>query len=754
MELAASARKVRDSVESLCQQTERRAHDFLRHSTYELTSPKAGGESVNQIPPILRALPSTLNSLTQLAQSNHIQILDLSGTGPISLENNAILCNFVKGPQLRILKIRGIYDIKGCLEYSGKAFESVVSEFDDKIQEKEEVLTEVMNEVSREVGVPPNGDFTVTNYNATLQYLAKLRLDRVANFIRALGENQTIEELDFSGNALGTVANAALYCTQLSRVLDENATLTRLDLTDNNLAMANIGILSKGLTKNVKLLWVNLSGNGLLREGGDLPAGEEGTDEAVFGPLQLGLEALGEVLRKNKFMKEIVLRNNDILAEGVTAPLGEGAGVDTPFYKFIDPLKKYHRITTLDLASNALGDGGVALLCDTLRQNKSVTSLNVSDNEVAFEGLRALASLFSVNVLQRLYLRRNPKLGVIDTLSPLTTSAPKKVGKKRLATSQECVKAFCIALLSNTSVIELDMSGCKLGAQTSSEISQAICGRENVVMDLVDLGGCNIGSGGVELVVPTVQPLLAKSKSLELQWNFFDLNELEKLFTTPDSSPKPICESLNLSRCGLNIDLSRGATSSSAKFVFPFHTLVSLDLSYNTEVALFNTFVESLSAVSSSASLRKVNLSFTQLPEDILMEILNTKWFTTSCVSLDVSGNVFTDGSVETIASALVQGRALRSFLCGGTSISTEGILKVFQTQTSPTLHQLILWGSHTPKADYDNILENALKFVEKNTSLTLLDVNALPIGMSEKAKGLISKLQEKVMLNAAKQQN
>lgn len=748
MQLAASARDVSAAVKSLCEETNKRAHNYLQYSTYELTSRAKGtGTPVA----VLQTLPDTAEEVHALVRDKGVRTVDLNHTGPISLEANAVLCEFLRTTkELTTLRVRGIFDVKGQAEYSGSLYQKTIAAFDDKIQEKEDVLVEVMNEVSKAMGVPANTEMTVSNYTQTLQYLAKTQLDRVSNFLHALAQNKSITELDMGANALGTSNNATIFCTKLAQILDENEVILRLDISDNSLGMTNAGILCKGLTKNVKLVMINLSGNGLLKEGAEAAAsGEENSDETVFGPLQPGLEALSEVLRKNKFLQQIVVRENDILAEGVTCPLQEDMGKDTPLFKFIEPLKKYHRLTVLDLASNSLADGGVALVADTLRYNKSVTTLNLSDNGFTFEGLRALAPLLTANVVKRLLLRKNSKLCLLDTHQAATTSAAKKVGKKRLANSQACVKEFCLALTSNTSLVELDFNACKMGGMIVRDIAEALGGR-STTMERVDVSGCNAGAVGEEVSVPMLQSLLEKARQLDFAWNFLDLPSFMKVV---ESGSWSTCQQLNVSRCGLNHELTKAHTE---KFRIPMDVLTTLDLSFNTEQALQRNLIESIVQGGETLSLTSLSLASTSLSDDALCSLMRSAWALRKCRTLDVSGNLFTDDVVPDLVTFLADATALECLRMGGTSLTLENGLKKVLTYVKDgvsfgkQLTTLELWSNHMPSTSHGEILACCLEaLLVNNPSIASLELNVSPIGATPEVLKSQRSLQNALMINA-----
>lgn len=62
----------------------------------------------------------------------------------------------------------------------------------------------------------------------------------------------------------------------------------------------------------------------------------------------------------------------------------------------------------LSLSHNWIGDAGVAVLCDAMRQRPTVTMLDVPDNKISDVGARELAALLRTNTtITQLHLGMN-----------------------------------------------------------------------------------------------------------------------------------------------------------------------------------------------------------------------------------------------------------------------------------------------------------------------------------------------------------
>jgi hypothetical protein len=211
-----------------------------------------------------------------------------------------------------------------------------------------------------------------STYTKAVEYLAAKRSDPFLVMMHALQDNHILRELRLDNNGLGAINEEGRASFQplrrLGKMIDANTSMRVLDLSGNQMGPVGIGIVSKALTKNIAIHSLDISGNDITGEGGEEdedPEVEE--DDPVFGELSQGLEALSEVIKKNKFLRKLSMRHNRLKADIDEA--GEDDGVDTPLGKFLEPLKKYHRLQVLDLSSNELGAAGAKMIANALVSN-------------------------------------------------------------------------------------------------------------------------------------------------------------------------------------------------------------------------------------------------------------------------------------------------------------------------------------------------------------------------------------------------
>jgi len=158
----------------------------------------------------------------------------------------------------------------------------------------------------------------------------------------------------------------ALKATILAEVLETNTTLEKLSLCDCNINDAVLNILLKALAKHPSLRHLDLAGN-------------------MIGVL--GAKMLAEMLVENDILEELWLfRNYAICDEGVEA-LSKG-------------LSKNNSLKLLKLENIGMTYVGAVVVAEKLLINKSLTSLDLSDNDIGHKddlGEQAFAKVLRTN---------------------------------------------------------------------------------------------------------------------------------------------------------------------------------------------------------------------------------------------------------------------------------------------------------------------------------------------------------------------
>jgi Ran GTPase-activating protein (RanGAP) involved in mRNA processing and transport len=108
-----------------------------------------------------------------------------------------------------------------------------------------------------------------------------------------------------------------------------------------------------------------------------------------------GAKSIAEALgRKDNFMKELDLRENQIGDDGAAA--------------LAQALTIKQGLLTLDLRENQIGNKGAQSIANALSNQSTLTDLNLSDNQIGNEGAQSLAGSLTLNTqLKRLLLYAN-----------------------------------------------------------------------------------------------------------------------------------------------------------------------------------------------------------------------------------------------------------------------------------------------------------------------------------------------------------
>ncbi|CAG9570239.1 conserved hypothetical protein [Leishmania major strain Friedlin] len=322
----------------------------------------------------------------------------------------------------------------------------------------------------------------------------------------------------------------------LAAMLDANESLRYLNLRANALGPRGVGIIAKALTKNIALCGIDLSANALnlatSTEEVEDPLYEP--EDPVFGEPYEGLEALAEVLKKNKFLRVLRLAENGLHAgEDLTAPPPEEDGEEAdeeaaeetaaaeadsgaaatagaqaprpglsfadaqeqwqsiPLWTLLSPLYRYQRLRALDLSKNLLGNDGVHMLAVALSHNTSVEVLDLTDNAIGYAGLGHLAryvlgrgvavgaastAAAPQSVLHTLILRQNPLAcvgGAADAASGVNARR-RRLTKRQQKSALAAVRRFASALEGPRGLRRLVMANTYLGPTFSSIVLRSL----------------------------------------------------------------------------------------------------------------------------------------------------------------------------------------------------------------------------------------------------------------------------------------
>ena len=254
----------------------------------------------------------------------------------------------------------------------------------------------------------------------------------------------------------------------LAGVLEENTTLTTLDLNDNNIYdKGSIAVLAEAIGKN-KTLTTLYFGHNIFGNKGVIALAQALKTNKTLTTLNIsynkfdveGANALAEALKTNRTMMTLEIEHNNIGDEGTEA--------------LVEALKTNNILMTLNLSDNTIGDKGANALVEVLKTNNILKTLNLGNNTIGDEATKALVD----TKLTKLYLYNN------NISSEGAIALAEVLGKNKLLRTLdiggnynmglEGIKAFAKALITNTTLTELNLSDNKISDEGGKALAEAL----------------------------------------------------------------------------------------------------------------------------------------------------------------------------------------------------------------------------------------------------------------------------------------
>ena len=185
-----------------------------------------------------------------------------------------------------------------------------------------------------------------------------------------------------------------------------------------------------------------------------------------------------------------------------------------------DALRVHGGLTSVNLSNNNLGEEGTKAICEALEQNKTLKELNLSgsDNNGRAAGAKHVAKMLGVNVgLTSLSLAKNEldddgaeaiSIGLKEnkSLTNLDLSG-KGYGDGLIGPRGAAALASAIAVNGAWTFVEL--RGNKLGDEGWGAMFAAICGNKDSKIMSMDASSENIGHAGVKLIAEALRTSVA-----------------------------------------------------------------------------------------------------------------------------------------------------------------------------------------------------------------------------------------------------
>ena len=205
---------------------------------------------------------------------------------------------------------------------------------------------------------------------------------------RLIDNDRTLTTLDINGNQIGSEGAKAI-----AEALEKNTTLKILNISDNKIGYKGVQYLAVALEYNTTLTTFDISYNNI----GDIgvqylaKALEYNTTLTTFDISRnlnisiKGVKALAEALTKNKKSALTTLNIEVINLDNIGSKV------------LIKALKDNKHLTTLNINYNNIGDSGTNALAELLETNTTLKTINIIGTNISLEGAQKLAQSLHTN---------------------------------------------------------------------------------------------------------------------------------------------------------------------------------------------------------------------------------------------------------------------------------------------------------------------------------------------------------------------
>ena len=510
----------------------------------------------------------------------------------------------------------------------------------------------------------------------------------------ALEMNGSLEELNLSGNITVTgIGHMALgeslkrnrglktlnisYCDigdqgmkSIASALEMNGSLEELDLSRNH-AVTGVGLMalgeslkSNGALKTLNISYCDIDDQGMkslasaLEMNGSLEELDLSENDAVTG---IGLTALGESLKRNRGLKTLDISYCSIDDQGMKS--------------IASALEMNGSLEELDLSRNHAVTGvGLMALGESLKRNRGLKSLNISDCGIDDQGVKSIASALEMNgSLEELDLSRNRAVTDIGLMA-LGESLRRNRGLKTLYISHcgiddQGMKSLASALEMNGSLEELDLRG----NQVITGVGLMALGeslKRNRGLKKLDISYCGIDDQGMKSIASALE-MNGSLEELNLSGNravtgvgFMALGE--SLKSNGD------LKTLNISHC----DIDDQGMKSIASALEMNGSLEELNLSGNRAVTGVG-FMELGESLKRNRGLKTLNISLCSIDDQGMKSLASALDFNSSLEELNLRGNrAVTGNGLITLGESLKRNRGLKTLwlTCSNIHVSADDL--------------------------------------------------------------------------------
>ena len=478
--------------------------------------------------------------------------------------------------------------------------------------------------------------------------------DGLSHLCQALTTNTSLVELNFAGFALsvsgrrqGEMAEAIKslqvsyqafpghVLNSLSYFIGSSSAISKLDLSYNPIQDGEDGLslLCQALTTNTSLVMLNLS-------------------SCKLAITEKNGQALTHMLKTNESLNMFVLSRNSINGRGVRY-LSEG-------------ISSSSAISKLDLSSNPIqvGEDGLSHLCQALTTNTSLVELNLSNCKITIteENGQALSHMLKTNktlnvfALSCNFINGRGVRYLSEGISSSSAISKLDLSGNPIQDGEDGLSHLCQALTTNTFLVELNLSHCKLTiTEENGQALSHMLKTNKTLKSLRVLPIAHIDGHGLRYFSEYINTSLHAIRKLDLLHNPIQdgedgLSHLCQALTTNTSLVE-----LNLSNCSLH----KACGQALCHMLETNKTLMSLHLSCNYRVSDHNV-AGIAEGLRSNHSLKCLNLHWCGICDAGMKSLADCLIVSDSLEELDLSTNTISPEAACGFSDMLKLNRTLK----------------------------------------------------------------------------------------------
>jgi len=227
--------------------------------------------------------------------------------------------------------------------------------------------------------------------NALKNNTSLIKLNLSGNHIRIEGAKKIAEVIKYNTYLkIIMLESCGLYADKLKSIteaLETNTTLSELYLARNEIGSEDAPNIAAVLKVNVTLTILSLA----------------------YHEMGAGIQHITNALKTNSSLRALSVSNGSI-----------GVGFSSPMTDLVDTLKQNKTITFLNLSATLLNDREAKILADAITINRSLTTLKLNDNYIGIAGRKYLTDALQLNpILKNLEMTNNSNIYLGNNTSTL-----------------------------------------------------------------------------------------------------------------------------------------------------------------------------------------------------------------------------------------------------------------------------------------------------------------------------------------------